>query len=183
MWVIAGLGNPGKRYSRTRHNIGFMVIEEIANKHKITLYNKKEYRFGKFFINDSPVMILEPLLYMNMSGYVIKYVLTRFDINPKNLVVIHDDLDMDVGKIRIKKNGSSGGHKGVESIIQNIGTKDFIRIKIGIGREKSVNPEEYVLGKIKRQEMTILRESIKKASEAAECIISEGIERAMNRFN
>lgn len=183
MWIIAGLGNPGRKYSRTRHNIGFMVIEEIAKKYGIILVDKKEYRGGKIFINNNPVLILEPLLFMNMSGHVIKGILTKFNINPENLIVIHDDLDMTAGKLRIKKNGSSGGHKGIESIIQNIGTKNFIRIKIGIGREEGINPEKYVLSNFKRQEMVIFRQSIKKAAQAAECIISEGVEKAMNKFN
>jgi PTH1 family peptidyl-tRNA hydrolase len=182
MWVIAGLGNPGRKYLRTRHNIGFMVIEEIAKRHKIDLKNKKEYRIGRGSIKGHNILLVEPLLYMNMSGLVIKNILMKFDIKPENLIVIHDDLDMTTGKLRIRKTGSSGGHKGIESIIQNIGSKDFLRLKIGIGRE-DIPPEEYVLSKFKHEEMAIVKDALKKAEEAVESIISEGVDKAMNRFN
>ncbi|MBE0426492.1 MAG: aminoacyl-tRNA hydrolase [Nitrospirae bacterium] len=183
MWVIAGLGNPGRKYLRTRHNIGFMVIEKIAIKNNIDFQDKKGYRIGRGSIGGNDILLVEPLLYMNMSGHVIKNILMKFDIKPENLIVIHDDLDMIEGKLRIKKTGSSGGHKGIESIIQNIGSKDFIRLKIGIGREEDILPEEYVLRKFKREEMTVIKDTIQKAADALESIVSEGVDKAMNRFN
>jgi PTH1 family peptidyl-tRNA hydrolase len=184
MWVIAGLGNPGRRYSRTRHNIGFMVIEEFAYRNKIDFKDKKEgYRIGRGFIEGQDILLIEPLLYMNMSGPVIKKILGKFNVQPESLIAIHDDLDMEIGKLRIRKTGSSGGHKGVESIIQNIGSKDFIRLKIGIGREEGLLAEDYVLSKFRRNEITLIKDTIQKAADAICSIVSEGVDKAMNKFN
>jgi PTH1 family peptidyl-tRNA hydrolase len=183
MWVIAGLGNPGRKYSRTRHNIGFMVVEEVAQRYKIDLKEKKTYRVGRGSAGVCEVLLLEPLLYMNMSGAPIKKMMFKFSIRPENLIVIHDDLDMATGKLRIRKTGSSGGHKGIESVIQDIGTKDFIRVKIGIGREEGIPAEEYVLGKFKRHELGAIRDAISDAADAIDMIVSEGADRAMNRVN
>jgi PTH1 family peptidyl-tRNA hydrolase len=184
MWVIASLGNPGRRYSRTRHNIGFMVVEEIAHRHKIDFKDKKEgYRIGKGILEKHDTLLIEPLLYMNISGPVIKIILRKFNILPENLIVIHDDLDMETGKLKIRRTGSSGGHKGVESIIQSLGSKDFIRLKIGLGREDGVSAEDYVLSKFRRHEITSIKASIQKARDAICSIISEGVDKAMNKFN
>lgn len=184
VWLIAGLGNPGRKYSRTRHNIGFMVIEEIAKNYKIDLTEKKEgYAIGRGSIEGQSVLLVEPLLYMNMSGPALKNVFRRSNVQLENLVVVHDDLDMETGKLRIRKTGSSGGHKGVESIIQSAGSRDFIRVKIGIGREVGFPAEEYVLKKFKKDEMVLIQEAIQKASDAICDIIAEGVDKAMNRFN
>ena len=184
MRVIAGLGNPGRRYSRTRHNIGFMVLEEVAYRYKIDFVDKKEgYRLGKGFLEGHNILLIEPLLYMNMSGPVIKKILMKLSIQPEHLLVIHDDLDMEIGKLKIKKKGSSGGHKGIESIIQCIGSRDFMRLKVGIGREEGVSAEDYVLRKFKRRELAVIKDSIKKAADAVHCVVSEGVDKAMNKFN
>jgi PTH1 family peptidyl-tRNA hydrolase len=184
MWLIAGLGNPGRKYSRTRHNIGFMVTEEVACRYRIDLAEKKEgYKIGKGSIQGENIMLIEPLLYMNLSGIPVQRVLKKFNIQPENLIVIHDDLDMETGRLRIRKTGSSGGHKGIESIIQNIGSKDFIRMKVGIGREAEIPADEYVLGKFKRQELSLIKETIQKAADAIQSIVSEGVDKAMNEFN
>lgn len=183
MWIIAGLGNPGRKYSRTRHNIGFMVAEEVAQRHKIHFTEKKEYRIGRGSIEMNEVLLIEPLLYMNLSGPPVKKILFKFSVPTENLIVIHDDLDMETGKLRIRKTGSSGGHKGIESIIQNICTKDFIHMKIGIGREEGVPAEEYVLCKFRKHELNLIKDAIAGAADAVDMIISEGVDRAMNRFN
>jgi len=184
MWVIAGLGNPGRKFSRTRHNIGFMVTEEIAHRDNIDLKDKKEeYRIGRGFIVGQNVLLVEPLLFMNMSGPVINKILRKFNLQPENLIVIHDDIDMEIGKLKIKRMGSSGGHKGVESIIQSIGSKDFIRLKVGIGREEGVSAENYVLSKFRRHEIPLIKDMIQKAVDAVYSIVSEGVDKAMNRFN
>lgn len=183
MWLIAGLGNPGRKYSRTRHNVGFMAIEEVAGRHKIDLKDRDTYKIGRGSIEGRDVLVVEPLLYMNKSGTIIQYLFKKYTIHPENLIVIHDDLDMDTGKLRIRKTGSSGGHKGVESIIQSIGSRDFIRVKIGIGREGGIPAEEYVLNKFKKDEMALIQEGIQKASDAIRSIISEGAGKAMNNFN
>ena len=184
VWLIAGLGNPGRRYSKTRHNIGFMVIEEIAGRHKIDLTEKKDgYRIGRGSIEGHKVSLAEPLLYMNMSGPVLKKILGKTNIRTENLIVIHDDLDMEEGKVRIRKTGSSGGHKGVESIIQSIGSRDFVRVKIGMGREEGTSAEDYVLEKFKKDERSLIQEAIQEALDAVHAIILEGVDKAMNRFN
>jgi PTH1 family peptidyl-tRNA hydrolase len=184
MWVIAGLGNPGRKYSRTRHNIGFMVTEEVAHRDKIELKDKKEgYRIGRGLIGRRHILLVEPLLYMNMSGPVIKKILRKFNLQPENLIVIHDDIDMKIGKLKIKRTGSSGGHKGVESIIQGIGSKDFIRLKVGIGREEGVPAEDYVLRRFRRNEIALVKDTIHNAADAVYSIVSEGVDKAMNKFN
>ncbi len=183
MWVIAGLGNPGKKYSRTRHNIGFMVLEEVARRHTIDLKVRKDYRIGKGSLDTHNILLIEPLLYMNMSGPIIKKVLLKFSILPEHLITIYDDLDIQIGRLKIKKKGSSGGHKGIESIIQNIGSQEFIRIKVGIGRDEGIPAEDYVLSRFKKYEIPIIKEIIHKAADAVYTIVAEDIERAMNRFN
>ncbi|MEW6215085.1 MAG: aminoacyl-tRNA hydrolase [Nitrospirota bacterium] len=184
MWVVAGLGNPGSKYSRTRHNIGFMVIEEIAHRYEIDLKEKEgKYRIGRCSTDGENMLLIEPLLYMNMSGIVVKNILNKFNIRPENLIVIHDDLDMETGKLRIRRKGSSGGHKGVESIIQSICSKDFIRLKIGIGKDASITAEDYVLRRFGKDEVFLIKEAIKRASDAVTSILLDGLDKAMNRFN
>jgi PTH1 family peptidyl-tRNA hydrolase len=156
MWVIAGLGNPGKRYSRTRHNIGFMVLEEIAHRYAIDLKVRKGYRIGKGSIDAHPLLLVEPLL---------------------------DDRDIQIGKLKIKKKGSSGGHKGIESIIRHISSQEFIRLKVGIGREEGIPADDYVLSKFKRREIPIMKQMIYTATDAVNTIVTDGVERAMNIFN
>jgi len=183
MWIVVGLGNPGKKYSRTRHNIGFMVVEEFARRYEIDFKEKEKYRIGTGSIDGEKVLLIEPLRYMNNSGLAVKDVLGRFNIPLEKLIVIHDDLDMEVGKLRIRRKGSSGGHKGVESIIQNISSKDFARLKIGIGREAGVTPEDYVLSKFRKNEIPLIKSTIEKASDAVTSILLDGLGKAMNRFN
>jgi peptidyl-tRNA hydrolase, PTH1 family len=183
MWVIAGLGNPGRKYTRTRHNVGFMVIEEVAERHGIAFTDKKACRIGRGSLSGQDVLLIEPLLYMNVSGPVVKGILSKSNFHPGNLIVIHDDLDMETGKLRIRKTGSSGGHKGVGSIIQSIGSKDFIRIKLGIGREAGVPVEDFVLSKFKRVEISVIKDAIKQAADAVSLIIAEGADKAMNTYN
>jgi PTH1 family peptidyl-tRNA hydrolase len=184
VWLVAGLGNPGAKYSRTRHNIGFLVIEEIAGRYKIALAEKKQgYRIGKGSIAGQQVLLVEPLLFMNLSGPPLRGILKRFNAAPENLIVIHDDLDMETGKLRIRKTGSAGGHKGVESVIDNIGSRDFVRVKIGIGRETGIPADVYVLGKFKRHEIGTIKDVVQSAADAVHVILSEGVDAAMNRFN
>jgi len=183
MWFIAGLGNPGEKYCRTRHNIGFMVLEEVSRRHSIDLKDRKGYRIGKGTIDGCNILLVEPLLYMNVSGMVIKKVLLRFPVTPEHLILIHDDLDIQLGKIKIRRNGSAGGHKGIESVIHHIGSREFIRLKVGIGRDEGIAAEDYVLRRFKRHELPIVRELIHTAADAVYSIVTEGVERAMNKFN
>ncbi|MBI5641783.1 MAG: aminoacyl-tRNA hydrolase [Nitrospirae bacterium] len=183
MWLISGLGNPGPRYSRTRHNVGFLVVEEVAEVQRITLKEKEGYIIGNGSIGDDRIVLIEPLTFMNRSGTAVRKIAARFFIPPEKIIVIHDDLDLETGRLKIRKKGSSGGHKGVESVIQHIGSNEFVRVKIGIGRDPNIPTEEFVLSKFRREELPLIREAVKKAADAVYSIIEDGIERAMNRFN
>ncbi len=183
MWAIVGLGNYGSKYAKTRHNLGFMVLDLIAESLGMDFKEKKDYMIAKGSMSGHDVLLIEPLTFMNLSGIAVREVLKKYNLAPEDLVVIHDDLDMEAGKLKIKRGGSSGGHKGIESIIQQAGMKEFIRVKIGIGRAIGMPAEDYVLKKFKREEIPIIKDAIKRAADAIPVIISEGAEKAMNRFN
>jgi PTH1 family peptidyl-tRNA hydrolase len=183
LWAVVGLGNPGRKYQRTRHNIGFMVLEQIALAHGFKPTEKKLYISAKGSIGEQDVLLMEPLTFMNLSGLAVRDILRRHPLSPENLIVIHDDLDMATGKLKIKVGGSSGGHNGIDSIIENIGSEDFIRVKIGIGRDMEIPAEKFVLSKFKRDELKAVKQAVEDASDAVLCIIQEGTTQAMNRFN
>lgn len=187
MWIIAGLGNPGTKYSATRHNIGFKVIELLSEEFDIPLREADMYFVGKGTIEGIDVILLKPLIFMNRSGVAIKKILKKNNLLSDDLtdrlIVVHDDLDMDLGVLKIRRNGSSGGHKGVESIIQEIGTKNFVRVKIGIGRDSSVPVEEYVLQNFKPSEENVIKDAIINAARAVTLIVTEGLDKAMNKYN
>lgn len=183
MWLIAGLGNPGPEYEKTRHNIGFIVLEEIARRSGLRFKRERYARISVGTIQGTNAALIEPMTFMNLSGIAIKNALEQFNVGPDNLIVIHDDIDMDTGRLRIRKRGSSGGHRGIESIISSIGSKEFIRVKIGIGREQGVPVEEYVLSKFRKEEIPLIRDTVKRAVDAVFCIISKGVDKAMNEFN
>lgn len=183
MWLIVGLGNPGTKYARTRHNVGFVVLEGIAEKSNLPFKTRKDYRISSGSIDNNDIVLLEPLTFMNRSGTVVRKIKDRFTITPQRIIVIHDDLDLDVGKLKIRRKGSSGGHRGIESIIGAIGSRDFLRVKIGIGRNPVIPPEEYVLSRFKRNELSSVRQTIRNAVDAVHSIITEGVDRSMNRFN
>ena len=183
MWLIAGLGNPGSRYEKTRHNMGFLVVEEFLRRQQLEFKEKEDYRISKGSLGDEKIILLEPLTFMNRSGIAVRKIMQKSNVFPETLIVVHDDLDLETGSLKIRKKGSSGGHKGVESIIQNIGTQEFVRVKIGIGRDPFVPTEKYVLSKFRKEEIQVIKETIQRAAESVQSIISDGVERAMNRFN
>jgi PTH1 family peptidyl-tRNA hydrolase len=183
LWLIVGLGNPGGKYSRTRHNIGFQVLDEFAGRLRLEWKDRAEYRICSGSLGDARIVLVEPLTFMNRSGSAVRKVAGRFAVPPENIVVVHDDLDLDAGRLKIRKNGSSGGHKGVESVIQCVGSKTFIRVKIGVGRDETVPAEQYVLMKFRRDELAVIGDAVRKAADSIEMIIADGAEKAMNRFN
>lgn len=187
MWIIVGLGNPGSKYAKTRHNVGFSVVDQLAEAYRITLDEKELYSIGKGAIEGQETILLKPLTFMNRSGLAVKRVLKKYGIPSdhlsQTLIAIHDDLDLDTGVIKIRKGGSSGGHKGIESIIQETGTKDFIRVKVGIGRDRDIPVERYVLSTFTPAEKNMIKDAIINASDAVSVIVAEGIDKAMNRFN
>lgn len=160
-----------------------MVADDIATRYGIELKTKESYRIGKGSIEGNEVILMEPLTFMNRSGAAVNEIMRRYPLEPEDLVVVHDDLDMETGKLKIRKKGSSGGHRGIESIMENLGTREFSRVKIGIGREEGVAAEEYVLRKFGRDEIPLIKAAIVRASDAVAAILRNGVDKAMNEFN
>ena len=187
MWVIAGLGNPGEKYSATRHNIGFMVVDRLSEEYSMPFAVKDDYSIGKGAIDHVNVILLKSLTYMNLSGSVVRKILKKTNLlqdgEITNFIVIHDDLDLETGVVKIRRSGSSGGHRGIESIIQETGSRDFIRVKIGIGRDRKIPVEEYVLRRFRAAEKKMVEDGILQAVHAIETILTGGIEKAMNACN
>jgi PTH1 family peptidyl-tRNA hydrolase len=193
MKLIVGLGNPGLFYANNRHNIGLMCVKNIGREHRIR-FNKKQgqARTGSGKIGGQEVTLARPQTYMNNSGEAVEPLLRRLKITPADMIVIHDDLDLPTGKIRIRFGGGSGGHKGIESIVAHINSRDFYRIRVGIGRPtgtESATPDkeaaviDYVLSAFTREEKKIIQKVIPDVELAVTCLITEGLEAAMNRFN
>lgn len=164
MWLIVGLGNPGRKYEFTRHNVGFMVIDRLCRDFGIQLKEYDLYILGRAIIKDRDLILLKPLTYMNQSGIAVKKACNFFNLPPEKVLVIHDDIDMALGKIRFKKKGSSGGHRGVQSIIDEIG-ENFMRLKIGVGRSQVIPPEVYVLQRFSDDELKVIDDAINKTVE------------------
>jgi peptidyl-tRNA hydrolase, PTH1 family len=185
MWIIVGLGNPGARYAKTRHNVGFMVLDRIADDHGLVFREKDYYAVVKGTLDGGRATLVKPLTFMNLSGRAVKAVMRtqKSDDSETGLIVVHDDLDLDTGTIKIKRNGSSGGHRGIGSIIDELGTRDFIRIKIGIGRDPEITAEDYVLRTFRPTEKATIKDAITRSAEAVYDIINSGVETVMNRIN
>jgi PTH1 family peptidyl-tRNA hydrolase len=183
LWLVVGLGNPGSRYSRTRHNIGFLVVEEFAGRLGLEFKEKADYRICSGSIEGERIALMEPLTYMNKSGAAVRKVSYRSSVPPERIIVVHDDLDLETGRLKIRRSGSSGGHKGIESVIQCIGSGDFTRVKIGIGRDPLIPVEKFVLSKFGKEEQRAVKEAVDRAVEAIPFIIADGIEKAMNKYN
>ena len=183
MWLVAGLGNPGDEYADTRHNIGFMVIDALAARCAIPIRQKTQnFMFGRGVIDDQKSILIKPLTFMNRSGIAVREALFTFD-DIENVLVVHDDLDLEPGVIRIRKTGSAGGHNGIQSIIDFLNSKDFIRIKIGIGRSEKISSEKYVLRRFTKRERIIINEAVETAADAVQDILSNGISHAQNQFH
>jgi len=184
MYVIAGLGNPGKEYVGTRHNVGFDTIECLAQKYNVNL-NKLKFNsvYGETNINGEKVMLVKPVTYMNRSGIAIAEILKFYKIPIDNLIIIYDDIDIPVGALRIRPNGSSGTHNGMKSIINQIQNDKFPRVRIGIGRNPDMDLADYVLQRFNKDERVKVDEIIKLASEAAEEIILRSLDSSMQKFN
>jgi PTH1 family peptidyl-tRNA hydrolase len=183
--LIVGLGNPGKEYEASRHNIGFLVVNRLARTHGIPLQERKyKSRWGRGEIEGHPVILAKPRTYMNLSGDAVKLLLAPFSLTSNELIVIHDDLDLPFGRIKIKEKGGNGGHKGIQSIMHAIGSGDFLRIKVGIGRPPGgMDAADYVLQPFDRAEKPLLGEAIALAQEALELLLKADLQAAMNRYN
>jgi len=191
--LIVGLGNPGKAYAHNRHNIGFRCINHLARLHSISMKQHHcRCQVGTGEIAGVEVLLAKPKTFVNLSGEAVGRLMRKYKIPVNDLIVIYDDLDLPLGKLRLRPGGSAGGHKGIKSIISALGSKDFCRIKVGIGRptDEDGNPLSdedvivgYVLSDFTPQEEAIIKPAIAKAAEAIQCIITEGITSAMNKFN
>jgi PTH1 family peptidyl-tRNA hydrolase len=183
MYVIAGLGNPGKEYASSRHNAGYMAVEYLAGKLNTKL-NKLKFNsvYGDTSINGEKVMLVKPVTYMNKSGIAIAEIVKFYKISTSNLIVIYDDIDIPLGSLRIRPSGSAGTHNGMKSIVDSIGS-EFPRIRIGIGRNEEMDLADFVLQKFSRNEKDIVTPIIERAAEAAVEIIENGIDSAMQKFN
>ena len=186
MFIIAGLGNPTKQYEGTRHNVGFEVIDRISEKYNIDVDAKKHRALiGKGIIQGQKVILAKPQTYMNLSGESVRSLLDYYKVDEEHeLIVIYDDIDLEPGQLRIRKKGSAGGHNGIKSIIAHLGSENFPRLKFGVGdKPKEMDLADYVLGRFSSQDEATVSEGIKRACEAVECMIGEGCDAAMNKYN
>jgi len=190
--LIVGLGNPGREYTHSRHNVGFWCLNRLARRHGIAFASRGRLAaVGEGRLTGQPVILAKPRTFVNLSGRAVSHLLQRYHLSPQQLLVVCDDLDLPLGRVRLRPSGSHGGHRGMRSIIEAIGSQDFPRIRIGIGRpevagEPTWEPEavvDYVLGPMTAEERRILDEAVATAGEAILCLLAEGVEAAMNRFN
>jgi len=193
MKLIVGLGNPGREYEKNRHNIGFMCLNHFARTQGIRFDKKQgKARIGTGEVTGVKVVLARPQTYMNRSGESVSRLVKRYDIDLDDLLVIHDDLDLPLGKLRLRQGGGSGGHKGIESIISCLGSQDFIRLRVGIGRPVATGGGneisdadiiDYVLSDFSAQERRIVTKVIPRVSEAIYCLLTEGLIASMNKYN
>ena len=189
MILIVGLGNPVEKYQNTRHNLGFMVVDELARKMlpltKTKWQENKKFN-SQFIIFNSQFILIKPQTMMNASGFAVAKIAAFYHIEPAEIWVIHDDVDLPLGKIKIRLGGGSGGHRGIDSIIEQLGTDKFVRFRLGIGeanRGKDRLLEKYVLKSFTTNEISKVKQTIKKATAAIKLALDEDLEKAMNRFN
>lgn len=186
MVIIAGLGNPTREYENTRHNIGFMAIDALADKYNISVMDcKHRALIGKGTINGTKVVLVKPLTYMNLSGEAIKAVIDYYKADAASeLIVIYDDVSLDVGQLRVRKKGSAGGHNGIKNIIANLGDDTFLRIKIGVGEKpKGYDLADYVLGHFSKEELEVMKDSLGKVDGAVNMMLEDEVDMAMNKYN
>ncbi len=183
-YLIVGLGNPGPEYSGSRHNVGFQCVRWLARKHGLSFDGSRAHaRIAQGVILGKRVVLARPQTFMNLSGQAVHGLQQWLRVTPADLLVIHDDLDLPLGRLRLRPGGSAGGHRGIRSIIDCLGTQEFARLRVGIGRPEGNDAVDYVLGDFNAAERQVMAETYARAAEAVECILAEGLEAAMNRFN
>lgn len=185
-WLIVGLGNPGLQYEKTRHNAGFMVIDALAEKYGVGFPKRKyDALIGECKIGDNRVMLVKPQTFMNLSGKAVTAICSFYKIPYDKVIVMFDDVSLDVGKIRVRRKGSDGGHNGIKDIIELSGTSDIPRIKIGVGKKPNAEYDlkDWVLGKFSKEDLDSFQKATEIGVKAAEEIIKRGIDSAMNRYN
>ena len=185
MVCVIGLGNPGMKYKNTRHNVGFRVIDLLSKEYGIKLKQSKfQAKAGQGSVDGKKIMLVKPLTYMNESGYAVDAVMNYFDVPPRDIVVLVDDMDLPLGSIRIRDKGSAGGHNGLKSIISYLKSEDFARVRIGIGKpEGQKGTVPHVLGKFAGNEGELAAETFRRCVRAVDCIIREGLQAAQSKYN
>ncbi|MBI5598157.1 MAG: aminoacyl-tRNA hydrolase [Deltaproteobacteria bacterium] len=186
MFIILGLGNPGPSYADTRHNIGFMVVDRFSASHGIRIEKDGgSFIWGRGSVSGTEVVAAKPLTFMNLSGAAVKKLLSFFGALPESMLVVYDDCDLPAGRLRLRKSGGHGGHGGMRSIIEHTGSRDFPRLRMGIGRDGKADKglKAYVLSPFSPAERGLVEEEMEKGVSAIEAVITDGVEGAMNRYN
>ena len=185
-WLLVCLGNPGDQYENTRHNVGFMVADELGERHNIPIQRLKfRVLTNTITVGDEKVLLMKPVTYMNLSGEAVHEAAAFYKIPPEHVLVISDEVSLAPGKIRVRRSGSAGGHNGLKNIIAHLGTDQFPRIRLGVGQKPHPDYDmaDWVLGKFQGEDKKAVEEAVKKAADAAECLIREGVDKAMNKYN
>ncbi len=185
MRLIVGLGNPGKRYRDTPHNAGFRVCDRFAERHHLgDEIDKFRGRFWRGRLKNEDVAVLKPQTYMNLSGESVREAIRYLPLEASQMIVVYDEIDLPLGRLRIRPCGGSGGHNGVQSLIEQLGTRDFPRIRVGVGRGAGArDPTGHLLGRVRAAEREVFAETVERAADALETVLEDGVDEAMNRFN
>ena len=185
-WLVVGLGNPGEKYENTRHNAGFLVADELGERGRFPIQRLKfKALTNAAAIGGQGALVMKPATYMNLSGEAVGEAARFYKVAPNHVLVISDDVSLPLGKLRIRTGGSAGGHNGLKSVIQHLGTDQFPRLKVGVGGKPHPDYDmaDWVLGKLQGEDKKVMDEAVKRAAEAVECFLRDGPQKAMNRFN
>lgn len=183
MKAVIGLGNPGMKYDKSKHNIGFMLVDKVVKDLNLTYRTNFRGKFSEGKMAEEKILFLKPYTYMNLSGYAVAELVGYYKLSPQDILVVHDDMDLPLGRLRLRSKGSSGGHNGLKSIIAELGTQDFWRLKIGVGRPKEGDVVNHVLSAFNKEEANILQEAIDRGHKATLLWLEDNKDEAMNIYN